>query len=214
MAKSKSGKAKTKTQEPAGATQEPEVVVVPARTAKYVSPAMTAIADGNKPKCIVCGKYLASDTSIVRGVGGTCISLVSRFLPDGKVLAAPSKDQVVAENGEVDDAVAAARAWLSPLRVVGITVPVTTVEQYGIPAGTPFVTVKVVHWQMHANKVPTSLMVRAFGGDRARNKPFVGAKADWSPTYVGRSRFLHPACNTPAAWSELQQASAQGLLPK
>jgi hypothetical protein len=191
-----------------------QVVQLPAPNAPYVSAATTALAGGNAAKCIVCGKFITANTSIIRGVGGTCIALVQNHLPSGTVLANPTTGQTVATNAQVATAVSGAQAWLSPLRVVQGTIPVTTVAQYGIPVGVPYVTVKMVHWAMHAAKVPTSLMVRAFGGDKARNVPFTGTKATWAPVYVGRSRYLHPSCNTAAAWGELQQASAQGLLLK
>lgn len=144
-------------------------------------------------KCRLCGKSMEADVNIQRGIGPICLPRIAINLKDGEALVG---------KGAIDEArllvlIAKARGSFTPHFVSSAIIPQTSEAK-----PRPYVKVAAMHLYCEANKVSVSLMVRAFGGDRAVNPPL---NPNWKPIYVGRTRYLHPDCMTAKGMAELRK---------
>lgn len=176
--------------------------VVAQAAPKAAKPARKAASGGKAAKatrssvtCNVCGKHLLAGTSLVRGIGPTCISQVLSHLPAGTNPLTVAQSALTAAISAVKGTPVAQYAHS---RVAG-SIPATSY-------GTSHIKVATVHLYLKAAGVPISLLVRAFGGDKCL---MPALNPYWQPTYVGKTRYLHPLCGTVHGIAQLK-AMAQG----
>lgn len=166
---------------------------------KAASSRKAAKAGRSSVTCYVCGKHLLAGTSLVRGIGPTCVSQVLSHLPAGTNLLTCPQSAFTA-------AVAAVRgtpvAQYTHSKVSG-TIPLTSY-------GTAFIKVAAVHVYLAKQAIPISLLVRAFGGDKCL---MPALNPYWQPYYVGKTRYLHPLCGTLHGIAQLKAMAAGKAIP-
>lgn len=146
-------------------------------------------------KCRCCGKLMANDANIQRGVGPVCFPRVRRYMKTGEELIGEAK----VTEGRLAEILTAARREMPPNQNQASEAPV-------LEDGRAFVKVARMHEHCVANGVKVGWMVKAFGGDRATKPPL---SPKWKPMYYGHNRWLHPDCMTPAGLDELRTMAGE-----